>query len=183
MEREKKIVVFCSSSYTILEKYNQAAREVIDEVCKRGYAVVSGGAVKGTMGVVADEVRKCGGVHIGVIPRFMEEYVYPDLDTLIWTDTMSERKELMREGTVAAIALPGGIGTLDELIETLVLAKLGRYHGKVIAFNVDGFFDSLKALLDHYVQTNMLSPADRDRILFPETVSELSAILDTLDSE
>ena len=92
---------------------------------------------------------------------------------------MSERKELMRKGTCAAVALPGGIGTLDELVETHVLAKLGKYHGKVIAFNVDGFYDPLKALLDHYVDSGMLNPSDRDLLLFPETVEELSAILDS----
>ena len=108
MDREKKVVVFCASSYSIPQKYNDVAREVVRLLCGKGYGVVSGGAVKGTMGVVADEVVKCGGVHIGVIPRFMEQYLYPQLDTLIWTETMSERKELMRKGTCAAIALPGG---------------------------------------------------------------------------
>ncbi|MBQ8069293.1 MAG: TIGR00730 family Rossman fold protein [Bacteroidales bacterium] len=179
MDREKKVVVFCASSYSIPQKYNDVAREVVRLLCGKGYGVVSGGAVKGTMGVVADEVIKCGGVNIGVIPRFMKQYLYPQLDTLIWTETMSERKELMRKGTCAAVALPGGIGTLDELVETHVLAKLGKYHGKVIAFNVDGFYDPLKALLDHYVDSGMLNPSDRDLLLFPETVEELSAILDS----
>ena len=179
MDREKKVVVFCSSSYSIPQKFNDVAREVVRLLCGRGYGVVSGGAVKGTMGVVADEVVRCGGTHTGVIPRFMEQYLYPQLDTLIWTETMSERKELMRKGTCAAIALPGGIGTLDELVETHVLAKLGKYSGKVIALNVDGFYDPLKALLDHYVDTGMLNPSDRDLLLFPETVKELAAILDS----
>ena len=101
------------------------------------------------MGVVADEVVRCGGRHVGIVPRFMEDVVYPSLDETVWTDTMAERKELMREGTCVAVALPGGIGTLDELIETLTLAKLDLYKGKIIALDFDGFYEPLKALLDH----------------------------------
>ena len=81
------------------------------------------------------------------------------------------------EGTSAAIALPGGIGTLDELIGTLTLAKLQKYSGKVIAFNFDGFYEPLKALLDHYVSLGMLDTASRELILFPQTVDELVGLL------
>lgn len=177
MAEEKKVVFYCSSSYDIDNKFNQAAREAVRAACSLGYTIVSGGAVKGTMGVVADEVVSCGGRHIGVIPRFMACYRHPSLDETIWTETMDERKELMREGTLAAIALPGGIGTLDELIGTLTLAKLGKYPGKVIALNLEGFYEPLKALLDHYVAVRMLGPSDRELILFPSTPEELSELL------
>lgn len=174
---EKRAVIFCSASGTIDPKYNQAAREIVRAACLSGYTIVSGGTVKGTMGVVSDEVVKCGGRHRGVIPHFMEEFLYPGLDEVVWTDTMSERKEKMREGTSVAIALPGGIGTMDELMETLVLAKLGQYKGKVMAFNMEGFYNPLKDLLDHFVWTDMLDRKDEDRILFPETIDELTALL------
>lgn len=173
---EKRVVIFCSASKTIDPKYNQAARDVVRAACLHGYDVVSGGTTKGTMGVVSDEVEKCGASHKGVIPRFMEDVVYPGLDEVVWTDTMSERKEKMREGTDMAIALPGGIGTMDELMETLVLSKLDIYKGKVIAFNIDGFYEPLKALLDKFVWTNMLEKKDEDRILFPETIEELEKL-------
>jgi uncharacterized protein (TIGR00730 family) len=107
----------------------------------------------------------------------MADYEYPDLDEVVWTGTMDERKEKMREGTSAAIALPGGIGTLDELIGSLTVAKLGRYSGKVIAFNYDGFYEPLKALLDHYVRTGMMDSASRDMISFPETVAQVETLL------
>jgi len=129
------------------------------------------------MGVICEEALRHGTEVIGVIPRFMEPLVYPGMHTTIWTDTMSERKQLMREGCSLAIALPGGIGTLDEVIETLVLSKLGKYDGKVVAVNVDGFYEPLKALLDHYVATGMLEPADRELISFPETIEEFEALL------
>jgi len=173
----RKAVFYCSASYTIDPKYNQAARDVVRAACLHGYAIVSGGTVKGTMGVICEEALKYDTEVIGVIPRFMEPLVYPGMTTTIWTDTMSERKQLMREGCSLAVALPGGIGTLDEVIETLVLSKLGKYDGRVAAVNVDGFYEPLKALLDHYVATGMLEPADRALIAFPETIEEFEALL------
>jgi len=170
---EKKLLIFCSASYTIDPKFNDAAKQIVDAACSLGYTIVSGGTVKGTMGVIAEEVVKVGGKHIGVIPRFMDSLVYPEMTQTIWTDTMSERKEKMREGTSACLALPGGVGTLDELMETLTLAKLNQYSGKVIAYNMDGFYEPLKALLDHYVSTEMLDQKSRDLISFPETIEEL----------
>ena len=136
--QERKIVFFCSASFDIDEKYkyNQAAREATRAACSLGYTVVSGGTVKGTMGVVADEVVRCGGRHVGIIPRFMEDVVYPSLDETVWTDTMAERKELMREGTCVAVALPGGIGTLDELIE----AGLEGLRKGAMKYNLDADF-------------------------------------------
>ena len=169
----KVAVFFCSASFDIDPKYNQAAREYVRAACLRGYGISSGGTTKGTMRVVVDTARECGAPTKGVLPRFMTEVVHPGLDELIWTDTMAERKEKMREGTCAAVALPGGIGTLDELIGTLTLSKLGKYPGKVFALNFDGFYEPLKALLDHYVATGMLDGPSRNLIEFPETVGEL----------
>ena len=177
MDGERKVVFYCSASLDIDPKFNQAAKEIVRAACSLGYTIVSGGTVKGTMGALADEVVRCGGRHVGVLPRFMADVEYPSLDKTIWTDTMSARKEKMREGTCAAVALPGGIGTLEELVETLTLAKLEKYQGKVIAFNLDGFYDPLKALLDHYVTTGMMDVHSRGLIAFPETVGELVDML------
>lgn len=173
----KKAVIYCSASYTIDPKYNQAAREVVRAACLCGYGIVSGGTVKGTMGVVCEEALKHDVEVIGVVPRFMKDLVYPGMTTTIWTDTMSERKQLMREGCSLAIALPGGIGTLDEVIETLVLVKLAKYDGKVIFYNAYGFYEPVKALLDHYVATEMLTPEDRKLAYFPETIEQFRELL------
>lgn len=171
---ERKIAVFCSASYDISRKYHEAAREAVRALHSYGYTLVSGGTVKGMMGTVADESARCGGRHVGVVPRFMKDLRFPGLDEVVWTDTMAERKTAMREGTEAVVALPGGIGTLDELIETLVLKKLGKYDGWIYALNQDGFYEPLKRLLDHYVHTGMMPPADRELIQFPDTVAELT---------
>ncbi len=173
----RKAVVFCSASNGIDPKYDEAAREVVRALHAYGWTLVSGGSFRGTMGVIADEMERLGGRHVGVLPRFMKGLEYPRLTELVWADTMSERKARMREGTSAAIALPGGIGTLDELIESQVLAKLGRYPGRIFALNLDGFFDPFKALLDHYVAGGMLEPEDRDLVVFADTPAQLAEYL------
>lgn len=174
---EKKAVVFCSASFDIDERYNDLARDVVRILYGCGYGMVSGGTVKGTMNVIAEEARRLGMEHKGVLPVFMKGVEYPGLTELVWTPTMSERKEAMRAGTCLAVALPGGIGTLDEVIEALTLAKLNRYPGKIVAFNFEGFYEPLKALLDHYVGTGMLDKPSRRLIYFPETLEEFLAIV------
>jgi uncharacterized protein (TIGR00730 family) len=173
-----KIAVFCSASYTIDPKYNKVAREFVRAASLRGYGIVSGGTIKGTMGEISEELRDCGGWHLGVIPRFMKQYVYPELSEVIWTDTMAERKTLLREGTAAVVALPGGIGTLDEVIETYALLHLKQYDGRIFLLNHEGFYEPLRALLQHYVDVNMLSPETFARIEILETPE---AILEALE--
>ena len=174
---EKKAVVFCSASFDIDERYNDLARDVVRILYGCGYGLVSGGTVKGTMNVIAEEACRLGMEHKGILPVFMKGLEYRGLTELVWTPTMSERKEAMRAGTCLAVALPGGIGTLDEVIETLTLAKLNRYPGKIVAFNFEGFYEPLKALLDHYVGTGMLDKPSRRLISFPETLDEFLAIV------
>ncbi len=172
-----KLAVFCSASFEIDPEYNKVARDFVRAASLRGYGIVSGGTVKGTMGEISDELRDCGGYHLGVIPRFMEQYVYPDLTEVIWTDTMAQRKTLLREGTCAVVALPGGIGTLDEVIETFALVHLKQYLGKIFLLNHNGFYEPLRQLLRHYVDTRMMSEETMSKIIFAQTPDE---ILDTL---
>jgi uncharacterized protein (TIGR00730 family) len=174
---DKKAVFFCSSYAGIDEKYNQAAREVVRAACSKGYGIVTGGSFRGTMNVVADTAYECGAPNIGVLPRFMQGLQHPHLSEIYWTDTMSERKEKMREGTSLAVALPGGVGTMDELIETLTLAKLGKYDGKIVAMNIDGFYEPLKALLNHFLETGMVDAHSLTLISFPNTVEEFSSLI------
>ena len=173
----RKAVVFCSAADGLDPKYDKAAREVVRALHAYGWGLVSGGSFRGLMGSLSDEMYRLGGEHIGVIPRFMQGLEYPHLTEIIWTDTMSERKERMREGTSAAIVLPGGIGSLDEFVETHVLRKLGRYDGLLLALNLDGFYDPLKNLLLHYEAHGMLEARDRELIVFADTVEELAEYL------
>lgn len=174
----KKIAVFCSASSEIDPKYNKVAREFVRAASLRGYGIVTGGTVKGTMGEVSDELHGIGGYHKGVIPRFMKQFVYPDLSELVWTDTMAERKTILREDTCAVVALPGGTGTLDELIETVALVHLKQYFGKITVLNHDGFYEPLKALLDHYVAAGMMTKETRGKVLFADTAEQLLEMLE-----
>lgn len=174
----KKIAVFCSASFNIDPEYNDVARDFVRAASSRGYGIVTGGTIKGTMGVISNEMRDNGGYHLGVIPRFMEQYVYPELSEVIWTDTMAERKTFLREGTCAVVALPGGVGTLDELIETLALIHLKQYFGKIMVLNHKGFYEPLRALLDHYVAEGMLTEETMAKLHFASTSDELLAMLE-----
>lgn len=173
-----KIAVFCSASFEIDPKYNKVARDFVRAASLRGYGIVSGGTIKGTMGEISDELHACGGYHLGVIPRFMEQYVYPDLTEVIWTDTMAQRKTLLREGTCAVVALPGGIGTLDEVIETFALVHLKQYFGKIFILDHEGFYEPLRLLFRHYVDTKMMTEETMSKIIFAQTPDE---ILDALE--
>ena len=178
MSERKRAVIYCSSSADIDPSYNEAARRIVRAACLAGYDIVSGGSWRGTMGHVCDEALLHPGIRvIGVLPRFMKGFEHPRLTECIWTERMSERKDLMREGTSLAIALPGGIGTLDEVAETYCLAKLGRYPGRVIIFNMDGFYEPFKQQLDRYVERGMMDAASRALVSFPETVEQLTELL------
>ena len=124
------------------------------------------------MKVVSDTARECGARVRGILPRFMDGLEYPGMDDIVWTDTMSARKDLMREGVSLAVALPGGIGTLDELAETCTLVRLHQMEAKIVIFNVDGFYDILERLFDYYVETGMLDVPSRKKYVFVRTIEE-----------
>lgn len=169
----RKIAVFCSARQDIDPQYHKVAREFVRAASLRGYGIVSGGTIKGTMGEISDELRDCGGYHLGVIPRFMKQYVYPELSEVIWTDTMAERKTLLRKDTCAVVALPGGIGTLDELIETFALVHLEQHQGKMYVLDHNGFYEPLRQLLQHYVNTGMMSKETFLKMKFARTVEDI----------
>ena len=175
--KDKRAVLFCSSSAEIDPDFNQAARKIVRAACLAGYSIVSGGTIKGMMNVIGDEVAALGGDHTGVLPRYFDSLVHPRLSRVIWTETMSERKSLMLQGSSVAIALPGGVGTLDEISEAFCLRKLGRYSGKIIVCNVKGFYDPLLQLFDHYVATGMLDAGSRALIEFPSTFEEFEKLI------
>lgn len=173
MDMRDKIAVFCSARYDIDPEYNEAARLFVRGAAAHGYKVVSGGTVKGTMGEISDELEKCGGYHIGVVPRFMSQYAYPGLSELVWTDSLAERKAVFQKDAYAVVALPGGIGTLDEVIDTFSLLYLGKYDGKIALLNYKGFYEPFLALLQHYVDQKMMSQETVDRLVVADTPEEL----------
>lgn len=163
----KRICVYCGSSPGRRAGYLQAAGALGHELVKRGIGLVYGGGSIGMMGRVADTVLDGGGQVVGVIPRglFREEAVHTRLSELKVVRDMHERKALMMDLADGFIALPGGLGTLEELFEILAWAKL-RIHRKPCAvLNACNYYDGLAALLDQVVAEGFAKPLHRDSLI------------------
>ena len=153
MHASLHICVFCSSSDLIPPVYRQAAVELGEAVADAGHHLVFGGGNNGLMGVLAEVVKSRGQKVIGVIPQALAErgLAFTECDELIVTSTLRERKLIMERRADAFIALPGGVGTIEELLETVALRQLG-YHSKPIAvLNTGGYFDPLLAQMERSV--------------------------------
>ncbi|AMN52975.1 LOG family protein [Labrenzia sp. CP4] len=160
----KSICVFCGSSYGALEAYADIARETGRVIAEQGYTLVYGGAKVGLMGTVADAALEAGGKVIGVLPRSLQdkEIGHEGLSELHLVDSMHERKAMMADLSDAFIALPGGVGTLEEIFEVWTWGQLG-YHKKPCGFlNAEGYYDHLIAFLDHQTEQGFTKQVMRD---------------------
>ncbi len=171
----KRICIYCSSSNIIEEKYVKAAREFAGAASLLGYTIVCGGSVMGLMGIIIDTMIENGSAVEGFIPGFMEdmEIHHKGITQLGVVDTMSERKELLRQNSDVVIAFPGGLGTMEEFLETFTLKRLGRYDGTVILFNQDGFYNKLIDLLEHFVKNKFLNSNYKESLIVVNSVEEL----------
>ena len=170
MKAMKSLCVYCGSSSGRLDAYAQAARALAGALVERGIRLVYGGASVGIMGVVADEVLRRGGQAVGVIPESLmcKELAHAGLTELHVTPSMHARKTLMAELADGFVALPGGIGTFEEIFEVWTWAQLG-FHGKPCGLlNVAGYYDGLTAFLDHAASEQFVR-ADQRRMLIVET--------------
>ncbi|MFA5920645.1 MAG: TIGR00730 family Rossman fold protein [Methylococcaceae bacterium] len=145
------ICIYCGSSPGRLDAYASAAFSLAESLVSRNIRLVYGGASIGIMGMVADQVLKLGGQVIGVIPKALahKEVAHHHLTELHVTQSMHERKMLMAELSDGFVALPGGIGTLEELFEIWTWAQLGFHRKPCGLLNVEGYYDSLITFLDH----------------------------------
>ncbi len=171
----KRVCVFCGSATGARAEYAEAARSVAAELARRGIGVVYGGGSVGLMGVLADAALASGVEVIGVIPRRLasRELAHRGLTELRLGDSMHERKALMAALADAFIALPGGVGTLEETFEVLSWAQLG-IHGKPIGvLNVAGYWDDLIRFLSHTVHEGFVRPEYLELIQFAPTHAAL----------
>jgi uncharacterized protein (TIGR00730 family) len=147
----QNVCVFCGSGSGTSPLFAAAARRFGQDLAEAGVGLVYGGGGLGLMGEVARAVLKHKGHVTGIIPSFLseKERMLRDVQELIVTEDMHQRKRLMFERSDAFVALPGGIGTLEELVEQLTWSQLGRHTKPIILANIDGFWDPLCALLDH----------------------------------
>lgn len=158
-----RICVFCGSSAGRRPSYRAAASDFGERLAERKLGVVYGGASVGLMGAVADGARARGGEVIGVIPKalFKHEVAHQGLADLRVVDSMHARKALMAELSDAFVALPGGIGTLEELFEIWTWTQLGLHQKACGLLDVDGYYAGLEAFLDHSVDEGFLRPEHR----------------------
>ncbi len=157
-----KICVFGASSAHIDQKYIDAVEELGEKMAEKGHSLVFGAGATGLMGAAARGVRRGGGNIHGVIPNFFRdegvEIIYGECDEITYTETMSQRKQIMEDLADAFIIVPGGIGTFEEFFEVLTLKQLGRHEKPIAILNTDGYYDDMEKF--------MRSVADKKFITF-----------------
>jgi uncharacterized protein (TIGR00730 family) len=163
----RRLCVFCGSSPGGDPAYAACTRELGELLTRRGIGLVYGGARAGLMGTLADAVLEAGGEVTGVIPKALleREIAHLGLTDLRTVDSMHERKALMADLSDGFLALPGGLGTFEELFEIVTWAQLGMHRKACGLLNVRGFYDGLAAFLDHAVAERFLRPEHRDLLL------------------
>lgn len=171
----QSVCVFCGSSTGERPEYRAVAQSVGRLLAERGVTLVYGGGRIGLMGVMADAALEMGGEVIGVIPRILyrKEVAHEDLTDLRLCNTMAERKAIMGELSDAFIALPGGIGTMDELFEVWTWTQLGLQDKSVGLLNVNGYFDGLIRFIDHAAAEGFLKRPHREALIVETDAARL----------
>lgn len=159
-----RVTVYCASSSAAHPEFAQAAHDLGTLLAREGATTVYGGGAIGSMGRLADGALAADGRVVGILPRFMGdlEWAHPRLSEVIWTETMAERKQRLAAEGDAMVTLPGGTGTLEELLEVLTLKRLGLFLKPVVIVNQRGFYDPLIRLLDDCVSESFMHPRHRE---------------------
>jgi uncharacterized protein (TIGR00730 family) len=181
MPRLTRVCVYAGSSPGADPGFARAAADLARLLAGRGIGIVYGGASVGLMGVVADAALDAGAEVVGVLPRRLQdrEIGHPGLSELRVVETMHERKALMAELADAFVALPGGLGTLEEVVEVLTWTQLGLHDKPVALLSVGGYFAPLEALLDEAVRQHFLRPEHRELLL---SHAQPEPLLDALEA-
>ena len=179
-ETRGNVCVFCASSANIDERYLDAARELGGMLAQNGWRCVNGGGAVGLMGAVTDGTLDADGEVTGVIPKFMVDngWCYDRLEDVIITADMHQRKHMMSEMADAVIAMPGGVGTLEELLETLTWRQLGLVKVPVIILNTLGYYDSLLAMLNNAIAEGFMKSSHASLWQVASTPTEAIAMLE-----
>ncbi len=177
----KRVCIFCGANKGNIPAYAESVRKLGKTLAKRKIGLVYGGGNIGLMGLLADTVMAAGGEAFGVIPRFMkkQEVAHEGLTQLFVVGSMHQRKSKMEELSDGFIALPGGIGTLEEFFEVWSWAQLGIHVKPFGILNVAGYFNPLIAMMDHIVSQGFMKPKHRAMVFVD---SDLDALLDKMDA-
>ncbi|MCJ8145735.1 TIGR00730 family Rossman fold protein [Acinetobacter sp. A3.8] len=177
------IALYCGSRAGNKPIYQQSAIALAKELAENGFGAVYGGASIGLMGQIADTVLEYGGEVVGVIPEFMLDYEIANekLTELHVVDTMHTRKAMMAERASAFIALPGGLGTFEEILEVATWGQLNQHQKPIMIFNVNGYYDTLIAQLDHAVEEGFLPLHHRAKVLLCNDIQQILDVLENLN--
>lgn len=170
----KRICVFCSSSNVVDEVYFKAAAELGSEIVKKGYGLVYGGSSLGLMKILAKTVKSAGGTVLGVLPFSMKSRK-PDntlVSKLIYCKDLRQRKKIMEKKSDAIIVLPGGYGTLDEVLEMITLKVLDFSNKPIVFLNINGFFDSLFVFIKEFTEKGFANKEKENLFLTANTAEE-----------
>lgn len=159
-----RICVFCASSAKVDQKYFSATEQLAKLLVSWEASIVYGGGSVGLMGCLADTAMANGGEVIGILPRFMDkvEWGHKNISQMVLVRDMRERKKLLIKNVDAVVALPGGCGTLEELMEVFTLKRLGKFTKPIIVLNTDGFYTHLELLVEKMIEENFLRHEHRD---------------------
>lgn len=176
------VALYCGSRAGHLPIYQQAAVELAQTLAEQGFGAVYGGASIGLMGLVADTVLAHGGEVVGVIPQFILDYEIANtkLTELHVVDTMHTRKAMMAQRASAFIALPGGLGTFEEILEIATWAQLNQHQKPMMIYNVNNFYQHLIAQLDHAVAEGFLPLHHRAKVLVCDNLPQIMQVLHNL---
>lgn len=170
-----RLCVYCGSSPGKSPDYTDAAKSLAAALVDRNIGLVYGGANVGIMGQIADAVIACGGEVTGIMPQFLvdKEVAHHGLTDLKIVHSMHERKSLMEDLAEGFIALPGGLGTLEELFEVLTWAQLGFHKKPCALLNIRNYYDHLAVFLDHALEEQFIQPSHRNMLLVDDDPSRL----------
>ncbi|ULQ55912.1 TIGR00730 family Rossman fold protein [Flavihumibacter rivuli] len=175
----KCIAIYCGANNGNDPIYLEQASLLGKMLAARGTRIVYGGAKVGLMGAIASAALEEGGEVIGILPDFLQqkELAHQGLTELIMVKTMHERKSLMNDYCDGVIALPGGFGTMDELMEMLTWGQLGLHHKPIGLLNIDGFYEPLMAFADKMVEKGFLKPENRNMLLVSDNIEHLLVLM------
>ena len=178
------IALYCGSRIGNHPIYQQQAIALAHTLAINGFGAVYGGASIGLMGEVANTVMQAGGEVVGVIPEFMLDYEIAnhDVTELHVVESMHVRKAMMADRASAFVALPGGLGTFEEILEIATWAQLNRHDKPMILFNVNGFYRHLIAQMDHAVEEGFLPATHREKILVCDDIEHVLTVLKPIQS-
>ena len=173
------ICIFCSANSNIPTEYFERTSELGTWIGANGHTLVFGGCNLGLMECVAKAVHDAKGMTVGVVPTIVEKggKVSDYVDVKILCDNLSDRKDLMIERSDVIIALPGGVGTLDEIFTVLAAASIGYHNKRVILYNIGGFWDSLIAMLNDLKARGVLRAGFDDTVKVAHSLDEIAALI------